>query len=129
MTKEEILNYVMDTPENTNRAVLSDMLDEFNTSSSNGANALIINIEKDGDTYTTDKTAREIIDAMPLVYVLETGIVDKYAVSFYTELDEYGTALDDSGYMFYVSGNMFTAATLDDYPSYTEGTLGPDPLL
>ena len=36
MTKEEILNYVMDTPDNTNRRVLSDMLDEFTSSSGGG---------------------------------------------------------------------------------------------
>jgi len=29
MNKEEILNYVMNTPENTNRMVLSDMLDKL----------------------------------------------------------------------------------------------------
>lgn len=30
MTKEEIINYVMNTPTNTNRAVLSSMLDDYN---------------------------------------------------------------------------------------------------
>ena len=34
MTKEDILNYVMNTPNNTNRMVLSDMLDKFNSGSS-----------------------------------------------------------------------------------------------
>lgn len=33
MTKEDILDYVMNTPNNTNRMVLSDMLDEFNSGS------------------------------------------------------------------------------------------------
>ena len=36
MTKEEILNYVMDTPNNTNRMVLGDMIDELVNSSSSG---------------------------------------------------------------------------------------------
>lgn len=36
MTKEEILNYVMNTPENTNRMVLNDMLDKLvNSNESN----------------------------------------------------------------------------------------------
>ena len=35
MTKEEILEYVLNTPENTNRAVLSDMLDQYNSGSNN----------------------------------------------------------------------------------------------
>lgn len=32
MTKQDILNYVMNTPENTNPAVLSGMLDSFASS-------------------------------------------------------------------------------------------------
>jgi hypothetical protein len=37
MTKEEILNYVMNTPENTNRMVLNDMLDKLVNSSGGGS--------------------------------------------------------------------------------------------
>ena len=44
MTKEEILDYVMSTPENTNRAVLSDMLDQFNNNAG-GSSALIVEME------------------------------------------------------------------------------------
>ena len=37
MTKQDIINYVVETPTNTNRAVLSSMLDIFSTSTSNDA--------------------------------------------------------------------------------------------
>lgn len=36
MTKEDILNYVMNSPENTNRMVLSDMLDSFSSNGGGG---------------------------------------------------------------------------------------------
>lgn len=36
MTKEEILDYVVNSPENTNRRVLNDMIDELVNSSSGG---------------------------------------------------------------------------------------------
>lgn len=65
MTKEEILNYVMDTPENTNRMVLNDMLDEFNSSGSD-MNALIVHVVQDA-AYAgprLDKTWQEIYDVM-----------------------------------------------------------------
>lgn len=38
MTKEEIINYVMNTPENTNPAVLKSMLEEIESGSGTGGN-------------------------------------------------------------------------------------------
>jgi hypothetical protein len=42
MTKEEILEYVMNTPENTNRMVLSDMIDELANSDDKGGSSTLI---------------------------------------------------------------------------------------
>ena len=58
MTKEDILDYVMNTPNNTNRMVLSDMLDEFNSGSGGGVFLIV-----EGNNYTLNKTWKEIYDA------------------------------------------------------------------
>ena len=49
MTKEEILDYVMNTPENTNRMVLSDMLDELQTGG--GSGGLVVETEWEAPEY------------------------------------------------------------------------------
>jgi hypothetical protein len=41
MTKEEILDYITSTPENANRRVLSDMIDELISSSGGGGSSLV----------------------------------------------------------------------------------------
>ena len=63
MTKEEILDYVMDTPDNTNRRVLSDMLDEF-SSSNGGGGMLVVTVSGEPYSRTLDKTYREIAEAV-----------------------------------------------------------------
>ena len=92
MEKNEILDYVTHTPENTNRAVLGDMLDNYSggvlpavTSDDNGdvltvvegawgkaapsgggSGVLVVTATEDADTgvLTLDKTASEIYSAM-----------------------------------------------------------------
>lgn len=68
MTKEEILDYILQTPENTNRRVLSDMLDEFSSGGSGGNSDIFIvtytDDENDEGTLTCDKTLAEITAAM-----------------------------------------------------------------
>ena len=52
----------MDTPENTNRMVLSDMLDEFSSGSGSGS-VLIVEISEEENVWTCNKTWQEIHDA------------------------------------------------------------------
>lgn len=62
MTKEEILDYAMNTPNNTNRMVLNDMLDELQTSSG-GASVFTVTFtptNEDWTAFTADKTIDEI---------------------------------------------------------------------
>ena len=60
MTKEDILNYVMNSPENTNRMVLSDMLDEFNSSGGGGPmQEIFCNISEFVDGKLPDGSAAE----------------------------------------------------------------------
>lgn len=63
MDKETILDYVMNTPENTNRMVLSDMLDELQTGSSSGGSSLItVTINKNGSNPSI--SADEVIEGL-----------------------------------------------------------------
>jgi len=63
MSKEDIINYVMTTPGNPNRAVLSGMLDSI--ADAGGGNDFIVNFTtNDGMNYTADKTYTEISDAL-----------------------------------------------------------------
>lgn len=66
MTKEDILDYVINTPNNTNRMVLSDMLDEFNSNSGGGgADILVVHLNEDEETgnLSIDKTHAELYAA------------------------------------------------------------------
>jgi hypothetical protein len=52
MTKEDVLNYVMNTPENTNRMVLSDMLDKLaNSGDKGGSSTLIATLRYEHEMY------------------------------------------------------------------------------
>lgn len=63
MTKEEILDYVMNTPNNTNRMVLNDIIDELVNSSSGGASVFTVTFtptNEEWTAFTADKTIDEI---------------------------------------------------------------------
>lgn len=71
MSKEEIINYVMTTPSNPNKAVLSGMLDSV--AQSGGTDPFVVYVMQDAvsQTYTVDscnKTYEELAD-----YIQETG--------------------------------------------------------
>ena len=130
MTKEEILDYVMNTPENTNRMVLSDMLDEFSSGSGGGGggSALLITATYDSDTemITLNKTFAEISTALAagqlcLVHNLES--VGSIYVGYYIVANvltggygdgTVGILSNDSGNPRYVN---FDADAPDVYPS------------
>lgn len=82
-----------------------------------GASALIISIEQDGNTATLDKTAGEIIEAVPLAYVVEGTLNHPRYEWIYTYQYE-----DGEGYTISVGDDDYDAATLDDYPSYTSSS-------
>lgn len=100
---------------------------------SSGGGALIVDVnvtEEDLTIITTaNKTAGEIINAMPLVYVVDEDVGDAAtSVTFrYFSTDGDGHACyyilpDGAGYGFiytdaYGSDHVFSAATLNDYPT------------
>ncbi len=59
MNKEDVINYVMTTPGNPNKAVLSGILDSIANA---GGGTLIVHI--DYDNRTVDKTWQEVHDAL-----------------------------------------------------------------
>ena len=58
MNKEDIINYVMTTPGNPNRAVLSGMLEDV---SEGGGTSMIVRMNTEG---VADKTWQEVYDAL-----------------------------------------------------------------
>ena len=120
MTKEEILNYVMDTPKNTNRMVLNDMLDEFSNSSS-PAGGLVININ---EADSMDKTWKEIHDAFSTGQSVIASEVDGqflYSImGVYTRSDTYEVILASPNNDGYVMGIVFSTDSINGYPSVVD---------
>ncbi len=124
----DVFNYVMESPDNTNPNVLRSMLNSLE-SGGGGASALFITVtqtkEGTSTTETWDKTAGEIMDAMPFAYLRmdDNGIVAFLPVQYsggigYAWSDEDGfVAQCSEGASHYV-----TAATRNDYPSVTWST-------
>ena len=138
-----------DLPEVTaedNGDVLTVVDGAWAKATSSGGGALIVEITEettnDGITFTANKTAREIIDTFPLVYVKAQVVVggltatfvkqacispDDYIYYVYAEEDIPAQGVF-AGYNFslpYYYGNswnqsVFVAPTLDDYPTYND---------
>ena len=58
MDKNDIIEYVMNTPHNTNRAVLKGMLEDI---SGDGGTSMIVRMDSEG---VADKTWQEVYDAL-----------------------------------------------------------------
>ena len=100
MTKENILDYVMNSPENTNRMVLSDMLDELVNSSSG---SVLITQMVDG---YTDKTTSEIKAAfLSGTNVLWNDIDNYRLLTRFTENEGYYEAVFDNNLLISSDGN------------------------
>ena len=129
MTKKEILDYITETPGNTNRAVLGDMLDSFGGGGSGDSyQPLIVNYDRTEDEKIWyDKTWQQVKDAydagVPIylqydairAYLMDVGFEEGiYFVHFviFEALDEDSVSekrmdlLADSadGYLYFVSG-------------------------
>ena len=80
MNKQEIIDYVMKTPNNTNPAVLRHMLDEISDIEELTVHMTRQNIQVDSaytfQYWVLDKTWQEIHDALPYASIESTGIDD-----------------------------------------------------
>lgn len=64
MTKQEIIDYVMNSPANSNRAVLKGMLDSVAEASGGRLRVNIASSDQTEGTITYDKTWQEVHDAL-----------------------------------------------------------------
>ena len=101
---------------------------------SSGGGVLVVTVTQNDGSLTADKTAGEIINAMPLVYVTQSypgagrNEEDLTAYSYFSMGGDgsptYGVK-DGTGYYFYYTDSDYNqyelfAATLNDYPSGSE---------
>lgn len=73
-TKEEILEYTTNTPENTNRNVLSGMLDNYNSSSENMAIG-VVDVEDEHGGIIREITAVSLANDTVSPETLARGII------------------------------------------------------
>lgn len=105
MTKEEILNYVMNTPENTNRMVLNDMLDKLVNSSGSGSDIFDVLFtlgtdEETGDGMVTcDQTFEEVAAAINAGKSLRAKLAD-------SDWPSDGAIYDLSTLIYFSEGNV-----------------------
>ncbi len=128
MDKEDIINYVMDNPDNTNPAVLKDMLNQLN---SGGGSGLIIPASYENNTFTLNKTFKEINDVIStggnavINYVDYQGVISNYTV-IGTIVDE-NNNIEDPVYSvkaFNIDGygiHSFNTNNQTSYPSEYQG--------
>ena len=120
MTMDEIIDYAISSPENTNPNVLKSMLQQMNSGNGGSSNSNIEVIEfqesieqqEDGSAHITlNMTCQEIYNAFQRGAILynsnERGKVFVEQVYY----NEYG-------YEIFVSGTPFEALNSTDYPSY-----------
>ena len=114
---EEIINSVMQSPENTNPNVLRGQLQNIGGGS---GGSFVVGGTVSGTTVTLDKTAGEIFAAMKkqnVIVVLEQPVegFDELILTFF--MADAVSAGDTIYYTFHVAGGMQTvAATADAYP-------------
>lgn len=75
MTKQDIINYVMNTPHNTNAAVLSSMLDAF-VASDNKEEIELSATENDVYTPETGQVYKKVTVNVPVPELVELTITD-----------------------------------------------------
>ena len=126
---DEVINYVMDTPGNTNPNVLRGMLEKSSNGSSGGGLVVHADIDETGKDpiYTLDKTGQEILDAYPWVKCVYNR-TDLLGVTTYFILDlvQYevfnGPSETEYTFTFGTVGQGFSVFTtnLNDYPTNRE---------
>ena len=119
---DELVNYVTETPENTNPNVVRSLASSISTAGDSSSGIMIVNAISDisTGTYTLDRTFREIAEAVKtgpvIIYQIELYGNDGLMAVTSTVTNVY---YEDS--YFYVQGDKdyyeFTTEVLDGYPS------------
>lgn len=119
----------------SNAKAIKEIADHFSGGGGGGGGgALILTLTVQEDTpsegkttYTLNKTAREIIEAMPLVYIKvdetnEAGTIHEYVLASSGTPPYSASYLEsENGYAFLTGGLAVApliASTLDDYPTF-----------
>ena len=120
MTKQNIIDYVMNTPHNTNKAVLSSMLNQL--AESGGGIFVVTTSKPDGQqAHVLDKTWEEMFTAANngmLVIIreyasLDDDVVDKGIYYSFIEAIEHEIG---NLYRISVQGYYYTCESPSDYP-------------
>ena len=82
-----------------------------------GGGALVCTVTEDSGTFTLDKTAGEIIEAVNAGLIVWAKM--EYNDEGFDQSLILNLAYDGESYVFVVSTVEYEAASLDDYPSYT----------
>lgn len=90
MDKEDIINYVMETPGNSNPAVLGSMLNSYG-----GGGVFWVTFTWNDDTLVSDKTAEEIYNAAMAGQYVRGKFVEPHNIEY---LELHHTVLNESGY-------------------------------
>ena len=118
-TTNEIIKYIMNTPENTNPGILRELLNEHG---GGGSDMLIVNVVQDDDTSEPrlDRTWQEIHDAIGRV-VIHDEFSDEGVVKLYSTINiKYSPANNAYGVSFGASSDyvIMVTSSPDGYPVY-----------
>lgn len=98
MTKEEIIQYILQSPENTNPNVLKGMLDELD--SNKGGDNMVVSLfeSSDNDYYLSNYDTKEPVTYMDIVNYIKEGKIVQW-IEWYNE-DQYTPAAGASTHYF-----------------------------
>lgn len=123
MTINEIIDYMVNSPENSNPNVLRSMLNSLNVGGGQDNDIEIIEFHIDEEE-KLDLTWQEIKDALDRDAILLTKIKNSYGIIL-------GAILDENTYVVGISFldnsiNYFVADSANGYPQYTEDNSSGD---
>ena len=120
MDKNDVIEYVMNTPHNTNRAVLNSMLNQLAEGGGGGGSAPVINVVNDGDYPRLDKTfseLKELIDGRIIMLLVSPQNDGANGYRVVTDVSwEITEDQDRTNYRIYLGGNSWDCSSVDDYP-------------
>ena len=131
MTKQQIIDYIMDSPENTNPAILNQMIDEVSGGGSGDINIFMINESFEpiegtiNGTYTLDKTWQEINDVYMGVVPNTIAVIkfDNTETAQFWPVISMDT-INDSNYILNTMGRPYSYETSNPngYPYYYDNS-------
>lgn len=118
--ENEVLDYVMNTPGNTNPAILGQMIQRNSGGGGGGSSRLVVHVNHDDNTQTgtLDKTWQEIWDAFSAgnpVVILDEGVQGEYYCFNVLTLSEPDISVEVAG------NSIYFADSKEGYPYRSGG--------